>query len=149
MFNINQYRNCLLKWFSLQCDLFETLDRIWRYCNTINNKYRAPSYPHHINIICLDLRCLSISGFFDMRKLFPGTIQEFNVDILKSQGFWNMSNMSAGNSFFCWFQGLPALCVCVRAACGALATSKKNTPLHLGTCILWMLWFLSDFKVPW
>jgi len=47
---------------------------------------------------------------------------------------------------FCCFQGLPAGCVCVRAACGASATSEKKTPLDFGTCVLWMLWFLSDFK---
>ena len=50
-------------------------------------------------------------------------------------------------SFFTVLES-PALCVCVRAACGVSATSEKNTPWHFGACILWMLSMFVDFRVP-
>ena len=49
-------------------------------------------------------------------------------------------------------RGLPALCVCVAAACGASATSKKTHTWIFGTCILWILWYfviLSYLEAPW
>ena len=38
----------------------------------------------------------------------------------------------------CRFQGPPALCGCVAAACGASATSEKNTPLDF-----WNMYFVD------
>ena len=35
-----------------------------------------------------------VSGFLDTRKLFPGTFQDFNFDILKSCHFYRISNIS-------------------------------------------------------
>ena len=52
---------------------------------------------------------------------------------------------------FCHFNDLrapQALCVCVAAACGASATSKKTHPWNFGACILWMLSIFVDFRVP-
>ena len=43
------------------------------------------------------------------------------------------------------FQGLPAGCVCVVAACGASATSEKTRPWIFGACILWILSIFVGF----
>jgi len=47
---------------------------------------------------------------------------------------------------FGWFQSFPAVCVCVRVACGALAISENTTP-DLGTRIWRSLLFLKRCKV--
>ena len=39
------------------------------------------------NLIFSDFWFSPISGFLDMRKTFPDTLQDFNFDILKSQHF--------------------------------------------------------------
>jgi len=49
--------------------------------------YRASSYPHHTNLMIFGFSFFPISGFLDMRKLFPGTFQYFKFDILKSLYF--------------------------------------------------------------
>ena len=46
------------------------------------------------------------------------------------------------------FQSLPALCVCVAAACGASATSEKTRPWNFGVCILRILSFLTISGPP-
>ena len=51
-------------------------------------------------------------------------------------------------AFVCRFQGPPALCVCVAAACGASAPSEKTLPWIFGVCILWILSFFHDFRAP-
>ena len=40
---------------------------------------------------CFDFSIFPISGFLDMRKLFPGTSQDFNVGVLNSMLF-NVDN---------------------------------------------------------
>ena len=71
----------------------------------------------------------------------------FKISILtcwKVNIFWKMLNMLSCKLYivrncnillefylFCWFQSLPAGCVCVRAACGASATSEKTCPWML------------------
>jgi len=56
------------------------------------------------------------------------------------------TNMSAGHLLFCRFHGLPALCVCVAAACGASATSEKARLWIFLVCSLWMMSFFNDFR---
>ena len=46
------------------------------------------------------------------------------------------------------FQSLPALCVCVAAACGASAPSEKTRPWSFGVCILRILSFLTISGPP-
>jgi len=43
---------------------------------------------------------------------------------------------------------IPALCVCVRAACGASATSEKHVPGFRHMCFVHLMMF-CDFKPPW
>jgi len=89
-----------------------------------------------------------ISGCLDMRKLLPGTFQDFmfgiltkwacflkNVETLTCKLYIYIHTYIVGKYhiwldiyIFCWFQSLPAGCVCVRAACGASATSEKHGP---------------------
>jgi len=45
------------------------------------------------------------------------------------------------------FHGLPAGCVCVAAACGASATSKKNTPLDFGNMPFMDFVVFCDFEL--
>jgi hypothetical protein len=63
----------------------------------------------------------------------------------------NLDYILLESYLFCRFQGLPAGCVCVAAACGASATSEKTRPWNFGAYILWILSILSnfvDFRVP-
>jgi len=80
----------------------------------------------------------------DMQKLFTGKFEDFNLGILKSLYFWKCQTSRLyiiKNIHVCRFRGLPTGCVCVRAACGASATSEKNTPLDF-----WSM-YLVDFVI--
>jgi len=58
----------------------------------------------------------------------------FKISLLafrKARIFENVEHLDytlLGIYLFCWFQSLTAGCVCVQAACGALATSEKTGP---------------------
>ena len=80
-----------------------------------------------------------ISGFLDMRKTLPDTLQDFNFQILKSQHFQKMLRMPTNNCHVYRFEGPPRAVRWVVSACGASATSEKTRPWNFGTCILCFL----------
>ena len=63
----------------------------------------------------------------------------------QAPGFLRMHLADFGD--LCRFQGPPALCVCVAAACGALATSQTR-PWNFGACILRLLAIFVDIRPP-
>ena len=63
-----------------------------------------------------------------------------------------MSTMPTKQIHLLPVSGLPALCVCVRAACGASATSEKTRPgilEHVSCGICNILSILGSLQAPW
>ena len=63
-----------------------------------------------------------------MRKLFPGTFQDFKFGISKSQHFWKISQMPTKQCMFLPVSGSPSTVRLVVFACGASAGSEKTRP---------------------
>jgi len=90
--------------------------------------------------------CVSIFWMFGHAETVPGHISRLWFWHVTKSILFNMSSMSAEMLLLCQFNGLPALCVRVAAACGALATSEQNKPLELLEYVYYGCLFCLDFR---
>ena len=86
--------------------------------------------------------CLPAALRRPQKKHAPGILEHVSCVFcrflsISAKCYWLFMICSDLNCF-CRFEGLPAGCVCVVAACGASATSDKTRPWNFGACILWI-----------
>ena len=104
---------------------------------------------------------------FDILQYLPCPWGVVALRGIQNQGFYFFEVANQGYNFFyfgyfltkCWqfqlriviFTGFKVPPRAVRwmvSACGASATSEKTRPWNFGACILWILSFFNDFRVP-
>ena len=98
-----------------------------------------------------NFRIVDFSPYLDFWTCGNCSQAHFKISILT---FWKVNIFEKCRTcrleiyFVCRFHGLPALCVCVAAACGALATSEKSTPLIFWSMHLADFVIFNDFRAP-
>jgi len=88
-----------------------------------------------------------ISGFLDMLKLFPGTFQDFNFDILKSHWTCRLY-IPRKLRFFSPVSKSPSPVHLCRSCLRRFGSLRKNTPLDIWSMYLAEFVIFNDFRPP-
>ena len=86
-----------------------------------------------------------------MRKLLPGTFQDFNFDILKTRFLGGMSKCRLyliGNLSLLRVSGSPSRVRLCRSCLRRFGDLRKTRPWIFGTCICWIFVFSERFQGP-